>query len=147
MKKNSNKQGGFTLIEVVLVLAIGALIILMALLAFGGASRSRRDTARKAAVGNLSSALEQYASNNNGNYPTAATTPSYTTFIAGYPNIKDPGTNDAPEIGDAVITAGIQYSPGKKCNGTALAAGSAGNYAILYVQESGNTRVCQDNTQ
>ena len=61
--KQLRKQQGFTLIEVVLVLAIGALIILLALLAFGGASRARRDTARTDAAGVFASALEQYASN------------------------------------------------------------------------------------
>ncbi len=74
MKQVTKQQGGFTLIEVVLVLAIGALIILMALLAFGGAQRGRRDTARTNAAGTLASALEQYAANNNDTYHGNQTT-------------------------------------------------------------------------
>lgn len=41
------KRQGFTLIEIVLVLAIAGLILLVVFLAVNGAQRSRRDTARK----------------------------------------------------------------------------------------------------
>ena len=45
MKKLSNK--GFTLIEIVIVLAIAALIMVIVFLAVQGAQRSQRDTATK----------------------------------------------------------------------------------------------------
>ncbi|MFI5240536.1 MAG: type II secretion system protein [Candidatus Saccharimonadia bacterium] len=68
-----NKQrSGFTLIELVIVLAIAALIILVVLEAVGAAQRSQRDSARKNEAGRFVSLLEQYASNNGGNYPTVA---------------------------------------------------------------------------
>lgn len=47
MSKKLNKKG-FTLIEVVLVLAIGGLIFLLAFLAFQNASVNRRDSQRRA---------------------------------------------------------------------------------------------------
>ncbi len=50
IKKNSR---GFTLIEVVLVLAIGGLIFLLAFLAFQNASVNRRDTQRRNDAGKV----------------------------------------------------------------------------------------------
>lgn len=41
---------GFTLIELIIVLAIGSLILVIVFLAVGGAQRSRRDSGRKDAV-------------------------------------------------------------------------------------------------
>lgn len=69
MKRQELVKKGFTLIEVVLVMAIGALIILVVLQAVTAARRSQRDNARKSHAGQISAALEQYASNNNGLYP------------------------------------------------------------------------------
>lgn len=69
MKRRLNKDG-FTLIEVVLVLAIGGLIFLMAFLAFAQASKNRRDTQRRADLGTFISELQNYAGDNNGVYPS-----------------------------------------------------------------------------
>ena len=142
MKKIINKEGGFTLIEVVLVLAIGALIILMALLAFNGAQRSRRNTARTDAAGQMVAALEQAAANNGGQYPANVSAAGFS------PNIKDPKTNSAPV--DAVDTANpskLVYIATAKCT-SATAIGAAGSnpggYAIIYTQEGGPA-VCKDN--
>lgn len=57
---NKNRTGGFTLIEVVLVLAIGGLIFLLAFLAFQQASTNRRDTQRRSDAGRVVSELQNY---------------------------------------------------------------------------------------
>lgn len=67
---------GFTIIEVVLVLAIAGLIFLMVFIALPAMQRNQRDTARRNDYGALSAALTQYMNNNNGKLPienTAAT--------------------------------------------------------------------------
>lgn len=69
MKLTPKKQSGFTLIEIVIVLAIAALIMVIVFLAVAGAQRSRRDTQRKNDVNRISSLLENSASANSGNYP------------------------------------------------------------------------------
>lgn len=79
-KKMGNKKG-FTIIEVVLVLAVAALIFLIVFLAVPALQRGRRDTARKSDVGRALSQLENYASNNNGDYPTFA---NFGTFQNAY---------------------------------------------------------------
>lgn len=62
-------KSGFTLIEVVLVLAIGGLIFLLAFLAFQQVSGNRRDSERRAVVRQILADAETFASNSNGSYP------------------------------------------------------------------------------
>ncbi len=47
MSRQQLKEKGFTIIEVVLVLAIAALIFLMVFIALPALQRNQRDTARK----------------------------------------------------------------------------------------------------
>lgn len=66
MGKNLNIKQGFTLIEVVLVLAIGGLIILMALVVFPNAMANLNDTQRREDYAQLATNVNQYSSSNNG---------------------------------------------------------------------------------
>ena len=65
MKKHKHYQG-FTIIEVVLVLAIAGLIFLMVFLALPALQRSQRDTQRKQTISRIAAALEQARVNNKG---------------------------------------------------------------------------------
>lgn len=76
------RDKGFTLIEVVIVLAIGALIILIVLQAVNSAQKANRDSARKTEAARVVSLLEQYASNSAGLYPADAAT--FSTFVGNY---------------------------------------------------------------
>lgn len=143
MKQITKKQGGFTLIEVVLVLAIGALIILMALLAFNGAQRSRRDTARTNLVGSIQSAVEQYAGNASGEYPDS------TAFAVLVTTNKwaDPKGGAIAVSGSSAPSPGVLYLQGATCTGTSITPGSSPTqYAIQYKQENGQT-ACKSNAQ
>lgn len=62
-------KGGFTIIEVVLVLAIAGLIFLMVFLALPALQRSQRDSERQRMLGNLNAAVQKYQQNNNGRLP------------------------------------------------------------------------------
>ena len=66
LKRSSSE--GFTLIEVVLVLAIGGLIFLLAFIAFQQVSRNRRDTQRRSDIQRVVAELENFKSN-TGRYP------------------------------------------------------------------------------
>ncbi len=59
-RRDSSNNKGFTLIEVVLVLAIGGLIFLLAFLAFQQASINRRDTQRREDAARIVSELQNY---------------------------------------------------------------------------------------
>ena len=66
MTKQQIKDRGFTIIEVVLVLAIAALIFLMVFIALPALQASQRDTARKSDVSIVSAAYNSALSNNRG---------------------------------------------------------------------------------
>lgn len=67
----SNNKKGFTLVEIVIVLAIAALILAAILFAVQGAQQSRRDSARRDSGGQIGALMEEYAGNHNGTYPDA----------------------------------------------------------------------------
>ncbi|MBS7346189.1 MAG: type II secretion system protein [Candidatus Sacchiramonaceae bacterium] len=64
------KKSGFTIIEVVLVLAIAGLIFLMVFVALPALQRSQRDTQRKNDATQLKTAIDNYKSNNRGGVPS-----------------------------------------------------------------------------
>lgn len=72
-KNNTNFKEGFTIIEVVLVLAIAGLIFLMVFVALPALQRSQRDTARRNDMSRVDTSLIQYQTNNqdtgNGDLP------------------------------------------------------------------------------
>ena len=69
LKQKTNSRRGFTIIEVVLVLAIAGLIFLMVFLALPALQRSQRDTERRNKLGEFRTQVIQYQSNNRGRVP------------------------------------------------------------------------------
>lgn len=63
------KLQGFTIIEVVLVLAIAGLIFLMVFIALPALQRNQRDTHRKQVISMYRDAIERYKSNNKNKMP------------------------------------------------------------------------------
>ncbi len=106
---------GFTLIEVVIVLAIAALIILVVLQAVGAAQRSNRDAARKSEAGRMVALLEQYSSNNGGKYP--ADVNAFTAALTQY---------------DANL--GAKYTPAATCVSPVVST----TFSIAYVAGANN---------
>ena len=78
-----NKKG-FTIIEVVLVLAIAGLIFLMVFIALPALQRSQRNTRRRQDMARILSAFTEYESNNSGNVPT--TNDQLDNFVNKYVN-------------------------------------------------------------
>jgi prepilin-type N-terminal cleavage/methylation domain-containing protein len=84
MDKIKSKKG-FTIIEVVLVLAIAGLIFLMVFLALPALQRNQRNTARGTDLSRVVSQLQTYQSNNRGQVPVATgTTGTWQTFFREY---------------------------------------------------------------
>jgi prepilin-type N-terminal cleavage/methylation domain-containing protein len=73
LKKLKNNREGFTIIEVMIVLAIAGLILLIVFLAIPALQRASRNTSRKSDAGHISSAVNDYISNTNGVLPGYAT--------------------------------------------------------------------------
>ena len=75
IKHNTNPlPKGFTIIEVVLVLAIAGLIFLMVFIALPALQRNQRHTQRKNDVGRVLSAIQSYQTNNRGQLPAHPST-------------------------------------------------------------------------
>src|ERR1700683_3225791 len=73
-KLNKTNNKGFTIIEVMIVLAIAGLILLIVFLAVPALQRSSRNTQRKNDVAQVESSISNYVSNNNGTLPTTQAT-------------------------------------------------------------------------
>ncbi len=91
--KLQKSEKGFTIIEVMIVLAIAGLILLIVFLAVPALQRSSRNTARKGDVARITAAAAEFVANNNGTLPSTVS-----------PN------NDATAAGDALT---IVKSAGK----------------------------------
>lgn len=137
---SANKKG-FTLIEVVIVLAIAGLIFVVVFLAVQGAQRGRRDSERQAAAGRLIAAVDQYSSNNNGALP--ANCAAFTTYYNDQGGTY-PCTNVATSP-DATNSGRMEYGPDRECSGTNTFATKTRVAAVRYWSESGAAVRCTDN--
>ena len=128
------REKGFTLIEIVLVLAIAGLLLVIVFLALQGAQKNRRDTARKTAAGQILAAMESCASNgaNNGQYPNC-TGASIATYFTG----TDP--SGVAYSAQAAGTAGNTLTKGQYVADSPSVCGGAasGNASVTIYQESG----------
>lgn len=158
---NIRKQQGFTIIEVVLVLAIAGLIFLMVFIALPTLQRNQRDTQRRDDIARFKAQLSQYQANNKGVVPVAAncSVAAVTTFVSGYLHNgttlkwEDAATgNQYPCNGTTALagtdTAGEwQYANSAKCVGetlTAITPAEPRQYAVAMKLE-GSGIACVDN--
>lgn len=157
MKKiNSNTKKGFTIIEVVLVLAIAGLIFLMVFVALPALQRSQRDTQRRQDYADLSSAIANYMTNNNGRLPKSTTTLAPEQYInadGNDPNgtaytisVAEAGAGNTGDNAPIPVAGEVYVYTGADCNGTNTSGnaapavaetGKAKAYAIYGYLETG----------
>lgn len=136
------QKKGFTIIEVVLVLAIAGLIFLMVFIALPALQRNTRDTARKNDADIIASAVTSYTGNNRGAFPTKAKLSSYLDDLSDNTDKSKVSVNTsrptsvAPADGAAVIV------PGRKCGAStntsqALQKGTTRQFSVVTKLESG----------
>lgn len=91
LSKLKKAQSGFTIIELLIVIAIIAILAGLVLNNFQGAQAKARDTQRVTDLNNIHSKLEEYYNENNG-YPNGASVALSTTTFAGIDadSLKDP---------------------------------------------------------
>lgn len=164
LQKSKQRNRGFTIIEVLIVLAIAGLIMLIVFLAVPALQRNQRNTARKNDASRIATAVANYVSNNNGTVPTAANWAAGTNQGAAI--LSDAGTlnqynsvtaNNAAMTGGrfgistgavtpaptVATTAGdaVQLVTGAQCGttpGTTVAGTNSRQMAILYTLEPGS---------
>ena len=157
MNTVTKKENGFTIIEVVLVLAIAALIMLMVFLAWPALQRNQRDQARKSDISLLGSAIGTWKSNHQGNWPTAAQR-------AGLLNNISMSQYASTDIvwGTSITKAQMAVVQGQKCNtgaapinagagavnvsGALTTGSSRGGAVVIFTEGNGGTETafCQD---
>lgn len=151
--KLQNKQTGFTIIEVLIVLAIAGLIVLIVFLAVPALQRNSRNTQRKNDVSAMVGAVQEFTNNNGGKLPVAA---QYDEVKANAKlSFYDPaqvilstenstgGVPSATQINDVLIR---NYS---KCSSATAATASNATrrnlVAVYHVETSGGTQLqCQE---
>ena len=115
-KDNIKTKSGFTIIEVVLVLAIAGLIFLMVFVALPALQRSQRDTARRNDLARVDTSLVQYQTNNQG-----------TT-----------GGTNLP-VDSKAYMGGENFEGDYACGNRALASDSNNNMACIFIRDYMNT--------
>ena len=83
------RNNGFTIIEVVLVLAIAGLIFLMVFIALPSLQAARRDVQRRNDVGIIVAAVKEYTKHNGGKAPPDSGNDSSSTYHDEYGNWMD----------------------------------------------------------
>jgi prepilin-type N-terminal cleavage/methylation domain-containing protein len=143
-------EGGFTLIEVMIVLAIAGLILLVVFLAVPALQRNARNTQRREDAGNMLSAVSEYVANNNGAVPAGKTGTGNTVSVGATGSNQVPvnlGYYDAGNITVSSYTAAgspttntttedtLIILTGATCSGNVPGAGSSRSVIILYSLE------------
>lgn len=160
---------GFTIIEVVLVLAIAGLIFLMVFVALPALQAGQRDSARKTDVGSVISAVQSYQNNNSGTFPTVAKLGTYNTATGKWSGYMSSVSNNVTSItsiaattatgtGTQSVTAAdnaVIIKTGAKCSAAGTATGASPTYTvakgtarqfavITRLEGGGGTAFCQD---
>lgn len=157
--REASDQKGFTIIEVLIVLAIAGLIMVVVFLAVPALQRSGRNNALNTDANNILTGVGNYISNNNGTLPATQTSAAPS---GGVVTIGSSGNTETVKVdsgaaaflinGTTITNASavgtIQAITGQNaiCNSTASGLGTAGSastraYVILYVAESGNGNI------
>lgn len=150
---NTTRTKGFTIIEVVLVLAIAGLIFLMVFIALPALQRGQRDTGRKNDVSNVAASVNTYRANNKGSFTglDSAKLQANIDALSEFA-VTDVTVNTTNPGSTTAIVTGIQVFPTRKCGSIAnatvnLTAGASRGAAIVVGLENNGTTVqgyCQD---
>lgn len=144
--KNLRQSDGFTIIEVLIVLAIAGLIMLIVFLAVPQLQRNSRNTQRKNDAAAMLTAVGEYTSNNNGNAPTATNASEIEAIVpqekrAYYKtdaNISLQSGTAAAGTSNTTNVENMIIQVGRKCNaaGNASATGPGRSIVVLYAVET-----------
>lgn len=148
---------GFTIIEVMIVLAIAGLIMLIVFLAVPSLQRNSRNTQRRNDVAALLGAVSEYADNNSGILPGAATLSGSSVYFCASGTCS--ASNGTPanvgfySSGTVTLATAVPGSTptndtvyilkGFTCSGNSPVAGSARSVVAYFSVEPGTTAQCQ----
>jgi len=150
LKKDSKglSAAGFTIIEVMIVLAIAGLIMAIVFLAIPGLQRNNRNNQRKADASRMAGLISDYSSNNNGKLPANAAaaigSPTWSIFVDTSVSLVawaagSPGT--APAADAAIVLTGAKC--GTDSSDAPKKGDSVRQFVIWYGIEGSTTTQCQ----
>lgn len=151
-KIQKRKESGFTIIEVLIVLAIAGLILLVVFLAVPALQRNSRNTQRKNDVSALLGAANEYVNNNAGTLPATVADVKDLAKL-GYYTGSTAVSLSATAAQSALSADNVRIVLGAKCstNASGVAtgateAGSSRQYSAQYMIETsgGLQATCQD---
>lgn len=137
------KQQGFTIVEVLIVLAIAGLILMIVFLAVPSLQRNSRNNRRRADVSNYLSAVNEYVNNNNGALPSTAANLTTVNNLVKLGFLTAPASVQTGARNSAVSVDSIELVTVAKCDTANIGntiAGSQRQFAVRYSVEdsSGN---------
>lgn len=142
LNKARKQTEGFTIIEVLIVLAIAGLIMLIVFLAVPALQRNSRNTSRRSEAGRYAAAANEFVSNNNGTLPVAADSGTIVTAV-GATQYYTGATVAAGNQGAWTNTSQVRIVTGAVCNGAATTGGTTRQMAVQYGLEPA-TAACQN---
>lgn len=155
--QTANKKDGFTIIEVVLVLAIAGLIFLIVFLAVPALQRNQRDTQRRSDMSRFMAQIQNYQSNTKGSVPVASTTGTgnINSFVTTYLTTgvgdawADPSTSAAYTFTNTTPTAlgTFRYATNATCgtDGRLTTPGGGGRKVAVETRLEGGAFYCLNN--
>ncbi len=156
LKDIKKRTEGFTIIEVLIVLAIAGLILLIVFLAVPALQRNSRNTAMKNDVSAVLGGISEYANLNNGAFPNQVATSgskvtidntsgSDTKAVANVQGSTTAEDGNAPQgglSGTDVTPGKIIIVFGKTCGGSNSTRAVSAWYSVEA--QGGNHNQCQD---
>lgn len=140
------RKEGFTIIEVLIVLAIAGLILLVVFLAVPALQRNSRNTQRKNEVSSILGAVNEWTNNNGGKLPSASGTERADALANAKLSFYSTASWQAGALTNNTTTDTVTIATGAKCSGANAVAGSARQLAVLYTVETGGgeQKLCQE---
>ncbi|HSX44031.1 MAG TPA: prepilin-type N-terminal cleavage/methylation domain-containing protein [Candidatus Saccharimonadales bacterium] len=133
LKPNKKREHGFTIIEVLIVLAIAGLILLIVFLAVPALQRNSRNTQRRSDVSRMLGAMQEATNNNSGSVPTGSTAPTQVTDKLGIYTSSDVDYLGVSGTGTALgtmDTSKVYLRNGLKCGAAVSAGASSTSFTI-----------------
>lgn len=154
-KNTHKKENGFTIIEVLIVLAIAGLIMLVVFLAVPSLQRNQRNSSRQADVSRVATGVNNWVANNNGKVFVAGVSNANLNAVKNDVGALDqytltPGTTftvvvagAAATLAPITTTTDIRVVTSAVCgdNGAAVADTNTRKSAVLYGAEGGTTNI------
>lgn len=150
LQKLKKRNQGFTIIEVLIVLAIAGLILLIVFLAVPALQRNSRNTQIKNAAASILGAVSEFEDNNQGAAPTGVDVSGGTVTLTGASGTSsssakiqsgytvDMGSSMPSDTGALVINVG------HKCNGNDFSSDSTNRaVSVGYRIEGGSSTSTQ----